>query len=212
MWAISVREPNHLSLVEAERPAPNPNEVLVRISRAGICGSDIHIYRGHNPFARYPRIIGHEAIGRIEAIGADVKDRKLGERVVLDPGVSCGQCHACRIGRPNVCSQLAVIGVHRDGGMREFATFPATNAIPVPEHLPDRIAVMAEPYSIAANVVLRTEANESDMALIYGAGTVGLVADRLQRDAILIELNPTYADMARCRVTKDGRLFATVTA
>ena len=176
MWAVSVQEPNHLSLLQTELPTPGPEEVLVHIARTGICGSDIHIYRGHNPFARYPRVIGHEAVGRIEAIGAEVKTLTIGDRVVLDPVVSCGHCHACRIGRPNVCANLAVIGVHRDGGMRELAVFPAANAIRVPDGLPDRTAVMAEPYSIAANVVLRTDANENDIALIYGAGTVGLTA------------------------------------
>jgi len=174
MWAVSVREPNHLSLLQTEPPKLGSDEVLVRIARTGICGSDIHIYRGHNPFARYPRVIGHEAVGRIEAIGAQVEDLAVGDRVVLDPVVSCGHCHACRIGRPNVCANLAVIGVHRDGGMRELATFPAANAIRVPEGLADRTAVMAEPYSIAANVALRAEAAEGDVALIYGAGTVGL--------------------------------------
>jgi len=176
MWAVSVQEPNHLSLLQTELPTPGPKEVLVRIARTGICGSDIHIYRGHNPFARYPRVIGHEAVGQIEEIGGEVKTLAIGDRVVLDPVVSCGHCHACRVGRPNVCAALAVIGVHRDGGMRELAVFPESNAIRVPKGLPDRTAVMAEPYSIAANVVLRTDANENDIALIYGAGTVGLTA------------------------------------
>jgi L-gulonate 5-dehydrogenase len=176
MWAVRVQEPDHLSLVQSEPPEPGPDDVLVRIARTGICGSDIHIYRGHNPFVRYPRIIGHEAVGKIEAIGAQVKGLAVGDRVVLDPVVSCGHCHACRIGRPNVCANLSVIGVHRDGGMRELAVFPAANAIRVPDGMPDRTAVMAEPYSIAANIVLRTDANENDMALIYGAGTVGLTA------------------------------------
>jgi len=176
MWSVSIEEPNHLSLIQGEPPEPGPNDVLVRIARTGICGSDIHIYRGKNPFARYPRIIGHEAVGKIEAIGGQVTDLAVGDRVVLDPVVSCGHCLACRIGRPNVCANLSVIGVHRDGGMRELAVFPAANAIRVPDGMPDRTAVMAEPYSIAANIVLRTDANENDMALIYGAGTVGLTA------------------------------------
>jgi L-gulonate 5-dehydrogenase len=174
MWAVSVREPNHLSLLQTEPPAPEAQEVLVRIGRAGICGSDMHIYRGHNPFARYPRVIGHEALGTIEAMGAEVTGLAIGDRVVLDPVVSCGHCHACLSDRPNVCGNLAVIGVHRDGGMRELAVFPASNVIRVPEGLSDRTAVMAEPYSVAANVALRTEASDSDIALIYGAGTVGL--------------------------------------
>jgi L-gulonate 5-dehydrogenase len=206
MWAVSVQEPNLLSLVQKETPEPGPDEVLVRIARTGICGSDIHIYRGKNPFARYPRIIGHEAVGRIEAIGAQVTELAVGDCVVLDPVVSCGHCHACRIGRPNVCANLSVIGVHRDGGMQEFAVFPAANAIRVPDGLPDRTAVMAEPYSIAANVVLRTDANENDMALIYGAGTVGLTAlqaFRMKRIPCIV------ADIDDARLERARKLGAT---
>jgi L-gulonate 5-dehydrogenase len=201
MWTVSVKEPNHLSLLRAEVPTPGPEEVLVRIARTGICGSDIHIYRGHNPFARYPRVIGHEAVGRVEAVGSEVKAHAIGDRVVLDPVVSCGHCHACRIGRPNVCANLAVIGVHRDGGMRELAVFPAANAIRVPEKLSDRTAVMAEPYSIAANVALRTDAAENDIALIYGAGTVGLTALQTFRmkgiPCIVTDLDEARLDRAR---------------
>ena len=206
MWAVSVQEPNHLSLVQSELPEPGPDDVLVRIARVGICGSDIHIYRGHNPFARYPRIIGHEAVGKIEAIGVQVKNVAVGDRVVLDPVVSCGHCHACRVGRPNVCANLAVIGVHRDGGMREFAVFPATNAIRVPDAISDRIAVMAEPYSIAANVVLRTDASKDDIALIYGAGTVGLTSLQAFR---MKGIPCIVVDIDDARLERAGRLGAT---
>ena len=201
MWAVSVQEPDRVKLLQTEPPSPEPDEVLVRIGRAGICGSDMHIYRGKNPFARYPRVIGHEAMGRIEAIGARVTEVAVGDRVVLDPVISCGHCPACRVGRPNVCGNLAVIGVHRDGGMRELAVFPASNAIRIPEGLSDRAAVMAEPYSVAANVTLRTEANENDIALIYGAGTVGLTvlqAFRMKRiPCIMTDIDDARLERAK---------------
>ena len=99
MWAVSVHEPNHLSLLQTELPTPGPKEVLVRIARTGICGSDIHIYRGHNPFARYPRVIGHEAVGQIEAIGGEVKTLAIGDRVVLDPRAIAFQIWARSLAR-----------------------------------------------------------------------------------------------------------------
>lgn len=163
MHAIRVDEPHRLNAIEIDAPEPGPGEVLVRIGRAGICGSDMHIFHGLNPFARYPRVIGHEAMGRIAALGDGIADLRIGQRVVLDPVIACASCHACRIGRPNVCANLQVIGVHRDGGMSEFTLMPQANAIPIPDGLSDLAAAMAEPYSIAANV-----------ALIYGAGVVGL--------------------------------------
>jgi len=174
MWAVRVEEPNKLALVEVPVPQPGPNDLLVKIKRAGICGSDMHILHGKNPFAKYPRVIGHEVLGTVAELGSGVSGFSVGDRVVLNPVVACGHCHACRIGRPNVCRDLEVIGVHRDGGMSEFCALPAANAFKVPDNVSDRDAVMAEPYSIAANVMVRSEANDLDIALIYGAGVVGL--------------------------------------
>jgi L-gulonate 5-dehydrogenase len=175
MLAISVQSPHHLEVREVSLPeAPAAGEVLVRTVRAGICGSDVHIFHGSNPFARYPRIIGHEFAGTVEAVGAGVENVAPGDRVVVDPVVSCGHCYACRVGRSNVCSNLEVFGVHRDGGFRDRLTVPAFNCVKVPDSMPFEIAALAEPFSIAANVLSRTGVDASDTVLIYGAGTVGL--------------------------------------
>ena len=109
MLAISVEKPHSLAVVEASSPAPEQGEVRVRVRRAGICGSDVHILHGSNPFARYPRIIGHEFAGEIESVGPDVSALAVGDRVVVDPVLSCGHCYPCRIGRPNVCANLEVL-------------------------------------------------------------------------------------------------------
>ena len=152
MIAISVEKPNALTLLEQSSPIPELGEVLVRVRRAGICGSDMHILHGSNPFARYPRIIGHEFAGEVEAVGAEVTDLAKGDRVVVDPVVSCGRCYACRVGRSNVCANLEVFGVHRDGGFRDLVPVPARNVVKVGRDLPLEIAALAEPFSIAANV------------------------------------------------------------
>ena len=174
MIAIQVERPHALALVEQGTPAPGPGEVLVRVRRAGICGSDMHILHGSNLFARYPRIIGHEFAGEIEAVAPDVTGLAPGDRVVVDPVVSCGACYACRVGRPNVCARLEVFGVHRDGGFRDLVPVPARNVVKVRPDLPVEIAALAEPFSIAANVLSRTGCGPEDSVLIYGAGTVGL--------------------------------------
>ncbi len=181
MFAVSVDRPETLNLSEKPQPAPGLGEVLVRVRRAGICGSDLHIYHGLNPFATYPRVVGHEFMGVVEAVGADVEALSVGERVVIDPVVNCGQCQACTIGRPNVCRNLQVIGVHRDGGMADYTVLPVRNAHRIPEQVSDRLAAMAEPYSIAANVLGRTEVREAEWALIFGAGTMGLTAVQVAR-------------------------------
>jgi L-gulonate 5-dehydrogenase len=181
MWAVRVEKPLEIGVVTTPDPEAKAGEVVVRIARAGICGSDIHIFHGANPFARYPRVIGHEAMGTVAALGPGVQGLSVGDRVVIDPVVSCGTCYPCSIGRTNVCTKLEVIGVHRDGGMGEYVVVPAANALRLPDNVSDRAAAMAEPYSIAANVLMRTEARAGDIALIYGAGTIGLTVLQVAR-------------------------------
>jgi L-gulonate 5-dehydrogenase len=175
MIAIAVEQPHVLRIFDRCDPAaPGPGEVAIRVERAGICGSDMHILHGANPFAVYPRIIGHEFAGVVEALGDGVTCLEVGRRVVVDPVVACGRCYACRVGRSNVCGNLQVFGVHRDGGFRSRLAVPVANCIPLPDDLPIGIAALAEPLSIAANVLTRTGISTDDTVLVYGAGTVGL--------------------------------------
>lgn len=174
MLAIAVERPYQLAIRPDSVPALAAGEILVRVVRAGICGSDTHILHGSNPFAVYPRVIGHEFAGEVEAVGRGVTGFVPGDHVVIDPVVSCGRCYPCRVGRTNVCANLQVFGVHRDGGFRSQVAVPAANAVKVPPDLPFAIAALAEPFSIAANVLLRTGCTAEDIVLVYGAGTVGL--------------------------------------
>ena len=174
MVAVVVRQPSALEVKPSAAPQPRPDEVVIRVHRAGICGSDVHILHGSNPFAVYPRVIGHEFAGVVSDVGSDVTGIRIGDRAIADPVVSCGHCYPCRIGRPNVCANLEVMGVHRDGGFQTYVAAPARNIIPVPADMPFDIAALAEPYSIAANVLTRTGCSAKDTVLIYGAGTVGV--------------------------------------
>ncbi len=175
MKSIVIQQPNQLVIEARPRPQPGAGEVRVKITLAGICGSDSHIYRGHNPFAKYPRVIGHEFFGVIDAVGEGVDPSRSGERVSVDPVISCGHCYPCSVGKPNVCTSLVVLGVHREGGFSEYATVPAKNAWRIPDAIPDKHAVMVEPFTIAANVTGQANPGEQDVALIYGAGPMGLV-------------------------------------
>ena len=175
MKSIVIQKPDALLIEERPLPAPAAGEVRVKITLAGICGSDSHIYRGHNPFAKYPRVIGHEFFGVIDALGEGVDNQRLGQRVSVDPVISCGRCYPCSVGKPNVCTTLVVLGVHRDGGFSEYAVVPAKNAWHIPDAIPDRHAVMVEPFTIAANVTGHAQPMAQDIALIYGAGPMGLV-------------------------------------
>lgn len=115
--------------------------------------------------AKYPRVIGHEFFGVIDAVGEGVESARVGERVAVDPVVSCGHCYPCSIGKPNVCTTLAVLGVHADGGFSEYAVVPAKNAWKIPEAVADQYAVMIEPFTIAANVTGHGQPTENDTVL-----------------------------------------------
>lgn len=201
MIAIAVEEPQVLSIRQDQARAPGPGEVRIAVARAGICGSDMHILEGSNPFATYPRIIGHEMAGVVERVGSGVEGLSPGDTVVIDPVISCGRCHACRIGRTNVCSRLEVLGVHRDGGFRSFVTVPAANAVRVSPDLPIGVAALAEPFSIAANVLSLTGCTAGDSVLIYGAGPIGLTVLQVARlkgaRCILADLDAARLDIAR---------------
>lgn len=175
MKSIVVQQPNALVIEDRPLPVPAAGEVRVKVKLAGICGSDSHIYRGHNPFAKYPRVIGHEFFGVIDAVGEGVDSARLGQRVSVDPVISCGHCYQCSVGKPNVCASLVVLGVHRDGGFSEYAAVPAKNAKVIPDAISDKHAVMVEPFTIAANVTGHVNPTEQDIALVYGAGPMGLV-------------------------------------
>lgn len=174
MKSVVVEQPGRLVIQERVIPEPIAGEVRVKVKYAGICGSDVHIYHGHNPFAKYPRVIGHEFFGVIDAVGEGVDPARLGERVAVDPVTSSGDCYPMSIGRPNVSLALQVIGVHRDGGFSEYACAPASNAYTIPESIPDNLACMVEPFTIAANITGHLRPLPGDVALVYGAGPMGL--------------------------------------
>ena len=201
MIAISVDSPGKLTIRPDTTTRPEGDEVLVRVRRAGICGSDVQILQGSNPFAHYPRIIGHEIAGEVEALGPQVKGLQIGDKVVIDPVVSCGVCYACRIGRHNVCADLAVLGVHRDGGFKSHFMVPASNVIAVPADFDLGIAALAEPFSVAANVLSLTGCSDSDCVLVYGAGPIGLtvlqVAKLKGARCIVVDIDQARLEVAR---------------
>ncbi|MEG2258792.1 MAG: alcohol dehydrogenase catalytic domain-containing protein [Oscillospiraceae bacterium] len=150
MKAVVVESPFNIKISDV--PAPkieNPDEVLIKVKCGGICGSDIGIYKGTNSLASYPRIIGHEFGGFVEAVGSKVKNLKVGDLVAVDPVRPCGHCYACTHDRYNVCNDLEVIGVHRDGGFAEYAVAPEKNVYKLdPNKVPAELSCLVEPYSI----------------------------------------------------------------
>ena len=190
MKAVQIVKPGELKIIDVEKPTiDEKNNVLVKMTAAGICGSDVGIYHGSNAAATYPRVIGHEMVGRVEQVGPNVKNRKVGDRVIINQVTSCGHCYPCRIGRGNVCDNLAIRGVHIDGGYREFIAVPEQDCYLLPDSLSDQDAVMIEPTTIGIQACTRAELKKDDMLLIYGSGALGstiLKVARLFCDYIIV--------------------------
>ncbi|MCM3412723.1 zinc-binding alcohol dehydrogenase family protein [Metabacillus litoralis] len=175
MKAVQVTGPHQLQIIEKEKPViTDGHEVLVKVKMVGICGSDMHIYHGTNPLATLPRIIGHEVTGEVEAVGQDVTNLAIGDKVVIEPIETCGHCYACRSGRRNVCAELEVFGVHRDGGMQEYLVMPEKLVHKVDSALDWTESVLVEPFTIGAQANWRGDVRNGDVVLVMGAGPIGL--------------------------------------
>lgn len=184
MKAVQVPKGYEMQIINQEVPAiQKDDEVLVKVKRVGICGSDMHIYHGTNPLATYPRVVGHEVAGEVVEVGSTVKSLKVGDHVVVEPINYCGECYACRKGRPNVCEKLSVFGVHEDGGMREFVVLPEKQLHAVDKELSWDEVVLAEPYTIGAQAVWRGNVEKGDTVLIQGCGPIGICILKLAKVA-----------------------------
>ena len=179
------------------RPMPQdapPGWVLVDIAAIGLCGTDYHIFEGKHPYLTYPRLIGHELSGHI-ASGPDT-----GQLVVVNPYLSCGKCRACQRGRPNCCSAIEVLGVHRDGGMCSRIAVPRSNLYPA-DGLNPWQAAMVEFLAIGAHAVTRSGAGRGDVVLVTGAGPIGLGTALFARltgaEVHLMDLSAQRLNLAR---------------
>lgn len=201
MKVLQVIEPGRTAVVDKPAPELKSGEVIVDIIRVGICGSDILIFNGLNPFTVYPRVIGHEMAGRVVETASDVKHLKKGDRVVIDPVLNCGECDACRRGHPNVCGNLEVMGVHTDGGFTSQMLVPAANLYPISDGLSWEAAALVEPFSIGSNICARTGVCAGDRVLVMGAGVIGntvlMTAKMLGAEVIVCDIDKTKLEKAR---------------
>jgi 2-desacetyl-2-hydroxyethyl bacteriochlorophyllide A dehydrogenase len=205
MKTIILERPGVFSLQETPVPETiGDNEALVRVHRVGICGTDFHAFEGTQPFLSYPRILGHELAVEIMALGKTSFATELtaGEIVAVNPYLNCGFCIACRRGKPNACMRLQVLGVHRDGGMRELFVIPAQKLHRAPGLAPEAVALV-EMFSIGAHAVRRANLQAGEIALVIGAGPIGLGAMQFAqlRGAQVIAMDINAARLAFCRDT-----------
>jgi len=164
------------TLVLTDRPAPKPgiDDVLIRIKRVGVCGTDLHIFTGNQPFLAYPRVMGHELSGIVESAPAGASVAK-GDQVYVMPYLACGKCVACRAKKPNCCVNIRVLGVHTDGGMVEQLAVPQAFVFKAEGVTLDQ-AAMIEFLAIGAHAVARADVQPKQRALVVGAGPIGMAA------------------------------------
>jgi 2-desacetyl-2-hydroxyethyl bacteriochlorophyllide A dehydrogenase len=174
MKAIVLDGPGRLTLVEvppAGRPAAH--EALVRVRRVGVCGTDLHAFKGEQPFVTYPRVLGHELGVEVVGVGEGVEGLRAGDRCAVEPFINCGGCVACRRGKTNCCERLRVLGVHANGGMRETLIVPADKLHKSETLSFDQLALV-EPLCIGAHAVARAQVEQGESVVVIGAGPIGL--------------------------------------
>ncbi len=168
-------EPGKIVFREIETPAPKPGEVLVKIMRIGVCGSDIHVWHGKHPFTKYPITQGHEVSGEIAALGSGVSQFTVGQKVTIQPQVVCGKCHPCRHGKYNLCEELKVMGFQTTGVASEYFAVDASKVTPLPETMSFDEGAMIEPLAVAVHAVNRFGDMKDMQVAVLGAGPIGIL-------------------------------------
>jgi len=204
MKAAVLQGERNIGVAAAPEPRIGPDEVLLATSHAGICGTDLHIFRGEfGARVKYPAILGHEFGGVIEAIGAQVRSFRRGERVAVDPIVSCHHCPACLEGHINCCASLKLLGVDLPGGFGQYVAVPQSRLFHVPDDVPIRYLPMIEMYGLGHHVLSRGRVQPGETVVILGAGKLGLsVLDVLAHRAsacptMVCDLQPLRLEVAR---------------
>lgn len=201
MKTLVLENPGRIIFSDTAEPVqPAADEVLVRVHRVGVCGTDIHAFNGKQPFFSYPRILGHELGVEVLAVGAGVTNVKPGDRCAVEPYLNCGKCIACRRGKPNCCTDLKVLGVHTDGGHRERIVVPAVKLHPSATLSFDQLALV-ETLGIGAHAVDRASLDAGETVAVIGAGPIGLsvIQFALAADAKVIVIDVNEARLAFCR-------------
>ncbi|MGR6543874.1 NAD(P)-dependent alcohol dehydrogenase [Paenibacillus tundrae] len=180
MKAAVMKEPGHIHIEQRAVPVPKADEVLIQVMAVGVCGSDVHYFE-HGRIGRFvvekPIILGHECAGIVAAVGSSVTRLKQGDRVAVEPGVTCGRCSACKEGRYNLCPDVQFLATPPvDGAFVQYMTIREDMAFPIPDHLSFEAAALNEPFSVGIHAARRSKLAPGTTLAIMGMGPVGLMA------------------------------------
>lgn len=188
MQTLLLNEPGLLRIRNDSEPAPpKAGEALVKLRASGVCGTDLHAFRGTHPFFRYPCVPGHELAVEILEAGANDRNLRAGDLCAVDPYFECGHCRPCRAGKTNCCERLRLFGIHFDGGWRERFVYPLEKLHPGAGASPEDLALV-EPLTVGAHAVNRARIESGESVLLIGAGPIGL--------AVLAALRPSAGTIA----------------
>jgi threonine dehydrogenase-like Zn-dependent dehydrogenase len=199
MKTVVIERPNEISVLEQATPEPGPGQLMIQVMASGICGTDLHIYRGEY-MGSYPVIPGHEFSGVVAATGSGITRFHAGDRVAVEPNIACDNCVNCLNNRQNFCLNWQAIGVTLPGGMEEYAIVPEKAAFPIGD-LPFEIGAFMEPLSCVIHGVERARIGLADHVAILGAGPIGILMTQMARiqgaaHVTVLEINPGRADLA----------------
>jgi L-iditol 2-dehydrogenase len=206
--ALMLSEYGNLQVMDVSEPDCAPDEVLIRVAACGICGSDVHGYQGASGRRIPPIVMGHEAAGIIERVGAEVRSYKPGDRVTFDSTVYCGSCEFCQRGEINLCDHRQVLGVscedyRRNGAFAELVAVPARILYRLPDEFPFEEAAMLEAVSVALHGVRVTQMKGGESALVIGAGMIGLLTAQAARAAGCSSVMIADVDPARLKMAEE---------
>ena len=167
--------PGEIMFREIPVPEAGPGQVLVKIMKIGICGSDIHVYHGKHPFTKYPVTQGHEVSGEISALGEGVTGLHVGQKVTIEPQVVCGKCYPCRHGKYNLCEELKVMGFQTTGVASRYFAVDAAKVTPLPDEMSFDEGAMIEPLAVTVHAVHRAGDVAGLNIAVLGAGPIGIL-------------------------------------
>lgn len=201
MKAAVLVEPRRFELRDVPVPGIGPDDVLIRVERCGICGTDIHIFGGHYAADRLPLVPGHEFSGTIAALGANVRHLETGTRAVADINIGCGRCYYCRRNEILNCSEMQQVGITRDGAFAEYVAVPARLVIPAADDAAFDLLALVEPVACVVRAARKAEVRFGQSVVVLGAGPIGNLHVQLMRligaaPVIAVELSPQRAEMA----------------
>jgi len=207
MLRAAMASPGRIEFTEVPKPTFGAEEVLLRIRRIGICGSDVHVYHGKHPYTSYPLVQGHEFSGEVAEVGANVRGFTSGDLATAPPQIVCGNCLPCREGRYHICENLKVIGFQAPGVAQEFFLFPQSSLLKLPRSFTPEVGALVEPVAVAIHAVGRAGDLSRLGVLVLGAGPIGnLVAQvarwRGARQVMVSEVSDHRLAIARrCGIT-----------